>query len=155
MSYLVQLKELPPSVVLRVRSSVPAEQIGEAVRTAFAQLTSAAVQAGLDPVGPTEVTYLRQFRPGEVAEIEADLPVSADPVRAGVGGLVRRPGRIVAHVFHKGPYEDITGAYQALIDWIQRTGHRTVGHPTEVYLVGPNEDPLPENYLTEVVIPVE
>lgn len=68
--------------------------------------------------------------------------------------LVQRPGREVAHVFHSGAYEHIEDAYNALLTWIHQAGYQVAGHPTEAYLVGPSEMVRPEDYLTEVIIPV-
>lgn len=150
MSYRVHIKQREPSTALCLRMTALA---GVAVRRALAGLVIGAEHVGLQTSGPPEVCYLTEPRHGAAVDIEASVPVIPDASRL-TSGLVRRPGGEVAHVRHAGPYEDIADAYNALYVWVHRTGYEIVGNPTEVYLAGPTCTRKPEDYLTEVVVPV-
>lgn len=151
MSYRVHIKQREPSTALCLRMTTLA---GMAVRRALAGLVIGAEQVGLRTSGPPEVCYLTEPRHGAVVDIEASIPVISDAPRL-TSGLVRRPGGEVAHVCHEGPYEDIADAYNALYIWVHRAGYQVVGNPTEVYLVGQADTSEPEDYLTEVIVPVQ
>ncbi|MDX8034944.1 GyrI-like domain-containing protein [Lentzea sp. BCCO 10_0856] len=119
----------------------------------FAGLVIGAEHAGFQTSGPPEVCYLTEPRHGAAVDIEARIPVISDAPRL-TSGLARRPGGKVAHVCHEGPYEDIADACNALYVWVHRAGYEVVGSPAEVYLAGPADTSRPEDYLTEVVVPV-
>lgn len=114
---------------------------------------------GLQPFGMPSAVYLTM--PDEASEAEQlwELwaPVAGEPPErpAGEDGLgIKRVGeRTVAFAVHKGPYEEVGPAYEAMMAWIPANGYRVDGPPEEVYFSDPNEVP-PEEYLTEVRFPV-
>ncbi|MDX8052177.1 GyrI-like domain-containing protein [Lentzea sp. BCCO 10_0798] len=153
MRYAVHVKQLEPSTALCVRMTAPTGRVVEAVRRTQAGLAEGAELVGLKTSGPPEVCYLSEPRRSAAVQVEVSLPVAPD-TRQLAGGVVRRTGGEVAHVHHKGPHEDITGAYDALYIWVHRAGYEVAGQPTEVYLTGPADTRCPEDYLTEVIVPV-
>lgn len=153
MRYAVHVKQLEPSTALCVRMTTPTDRVGEAVGRVLAGLAAGAEQVGLRASGPPEVCYLSEPRRGAAVQIEASLPVAAD-TRQLMSGVVHRSGGEVAHVYHKGPYEDITYAYDALLLWTDQAGYEVAGQPTEVYLTGPADTRCPRDFLTEVIVPV-
>lgn len=68
--------------------------------------------------------------------------------------MVALPGGPVARTVHRGRYEDIGAAYEAIFRWIHQHGRHQAGPPREIYLTGPDSDVVPEDYLTEVVVPL-
>ncbi|MBC6445923.1 GyrI-like domain-containing protein [Actinokineospora xionganensis] len=154
MSYAVNFKEVEPSTVLCSRMSVPADRVPEAVRSAVVDLAGRAYDIDLSTCGAPDVTYFNGFQPGRTVEIETSLPVIEKPGRHDSDILTRRPGGLVAHVFHKGPYDDIRDAYDALLIRVHDAGYDLAGHPTETYLIGPWDTAGTEDYLTEISVPV-
>jgi effector-binding domain-containing protein len=115
---------------------------------------------GLQPAGMPQAIYLTA--PGETPEEELVwelwAPVAggfadAEPDEQGVG-VKRVPAQSVASVMYKGPYDGIGLTYERLFGWIGQQGYRVAGPPRELYYSDPAEIP-PEEYLTEVQIPVE
>jgi effector-binding domain-containing protein len=170
-SYQVLVKELEPTTVVRKRIVTSLARIADEIQSAVRELTDTASASHLEPAGAAEVTYLGDYQPWldtespVRAEIEVCIPVAgaiergADRLPIGIptglpDRVVARPGQLVAHTFHHGPYDHIARAYRALFSWIDSAGYRVAGPPTERYLVGPDQTPKPANYLTEVVIPV-
>ena len=60
-----------------------------------------------------------------------------------------------ACVIHKGSYENLSMAYNALIKWIEENGYKVIGPNRELYLEGEWSTSNPEEYITEIQIPVE
>ncbi|WMJ79515.1 MerR family transcriptional regulator [Clostridium sp. MB40-C1] len=60
-----------------------------------------------------------------------------------------------ACVIHKGPYEEVSIAYSALLKWIEENGYKTIGPNRELYLEGEHSTNNPQEYITEIQIPVE
>jgi effector-binding domain-containing protein len=64
------------------------------------------------------------------------------------------PAVTVAGTLHVGRYEDLGTAYTALTDWIGSHGFDMAGPVQERYLNGPGDELRPEDYRTEVEIPI-
>ena len=66
------------------------------------------------------------------------------------------PGYTVASVIHKGSYNNLNQAYEAIWKWIEDNGFRCCAPNREIYLYSPepfsNDN---ESYVTEIQFPVE
>ena len=60
-----------------------------------------------------------------------------------------------ATLFHKGPYEMLPEKYSRLVDWIEKNGYEIIGLARESYIDGIWNQKNPDNWLTEIQIPVE
>lgn len=97
-----------------------------------------------DPSGADALWELQQPITGEVAEAEPD------ECRIGIK---QTPAMTVASAIHTGPYDSVLPTYDALWSWIEYNGYELAGPPMERYLNDPDEIP-PEEYLTEVIMPI-
>lgn len=61
----------------------------------------------------------------------------------------------MASVIHKGPYETIHLAYAALTKWIETNNYTICGPGRDLYLKGPWNETNPEEWITEIHIPVD
>ncbi|GAA0739248.1 MerR family transcriptional regulator [Clostridium oceanicum] len=61
----------------------------------------------------------------------------------------------MACTIHKGKYEDLCYAYEALQKWIEANNYKISGNHREIYIKGERFTKNPEEYITEVQIPVE
>lgn len=156
MDYEVTMKESAPTTVLTMRRQVRVAFIGDDISDGMRELYDQATAAGLRPTGPPAITYLGEFGAGPTNDVEFTVPVqpSSTSTPAGDIEVVRKEPAMVACTLHRGDYEKVGAAYQALEEWIRTSGSRAVGPPTEVYLVGPDEATGPHELLTEVRIPV-
>ena len=99
-----------------------------------------------DPTGVDAVWELQAPLRDEVAE--------AEPDESGVG-VRTTPAMTVVSTIHKGPYDSVTPTYQSLWDWVDDNGYELSGPPMERYLNGPDEVSSPDEYLTEIIMPIE
>jgi effector-binding domain-containing protein len=60
----------------------------------------------------------------------------------------------VASLVRRGPWDDFSSAYQALMQWIQANNYHVVGPNREIYLQGPESGVAPEEYIVEIQFPV-
>jgi effector-binding domain-containing protein len=61
----------------------------------------------------------------------------------------------VASTIHRGPYDNIGEAYQALMTWCEANGYELAGPDREVYLTSPPKVSDPADYVTELQQPVK
>ena len=106
-------------------------------------------------VGPSMSVY---YDPGYK---ESDVDIE---VMACIGNNIPGTDRIkvkelpaienVACVVHKGSYEEVSVAYHALLKWIEENEYKVVGPNRELYLEGEHSTNNPEEYITEIQVPV-
>ena len=60
----------------------------------------------------------------------------------------------VATVVHKGNYENIPTAYNALMKWIEKNGYQIIDCNREIYLTDPKSGIPTSEYITEIQFPV-
>jgi effector-binding domain-containing protein len=149
-----------------VREYGPVTVASLAMRGAFDQIPGAMgrlygwLQAkGHRPEGMPVTVYLNdpaEVQPADAlwevwAPIEQDAE-ARDPDAEGLA-IKRIPAMTVATTMHQGPYDQIGAAYERLMTWIAGQSLQMAGAPMEAYLNEPDEVP-PEEYLTEVMLPV-
>ena len=60
----------------------------------------------------------------------------------------------MAIVFHEGPFEEMTSAYNALGVWMSSNQYECMGPTRAIYHKGPWCEQDPADYLTEIQVPV-
>ncbi|SDI14793.1 effector-binding domain-containing protein [Actinokineospora alba] len=152
MPYEISILETPPHLVLRMSRTLRAENMGEDVAMAMADLYQRAGQAHLPVTGPPAITYRGEFRPDQPIEVDFTVPVGSADDTAGV---IRQEAATVATTRHRGAYDDIGAAHEALDEWIRASGRHAAGPATETYLVGPDQAAGVDDLITEVSVPVD
>jgi AraC family transcriptional regulator len=150
--YDIKTRKLSPrrTAVLRVSSSP--DEVGAAFREALPEVADCVSRQGVGIDGPP---FARFFDYGdEGADFEAGFPVSA-PVRAeGRVEPGELPGGRAAITVHRGAYEDLQRAHDALGEWVLAHDHDPAGPVWEVYVTGPQQHEDPARWETEVVWPL-
>lgn len=152
--YSVQITQSRETPIVSIREHVSIPKIGEAFGRAYGELFGYLGQLGVRPAGPPFLMYHDQ----EFKEEDADVEFCV-PVERRLSGKGRIDGRVlpagdVAVTLHAGAYQQIGGAYKALVEWIQQNGREPAGPPRETYLVGPQQAQDPADYRTEISWPV-
>ncbi len=145
--YHVILMDDPAQKVFSIRRTINVAQIHEL----FQELHREAAALGLRQAGPTQQLYHCQEFSYERMDVEAQMVVSGD-----APGVTEKPARTCAAVIHRGPYEDIKYAYDALCAWMaQHPEYQICGPALERYLKDENMVSNPEEYETGVLFPIE
>jgi len=106
----------------------------------------AAVYLSMPPEVPEEAAVFELWAP-----IADDIP-DAEPDAADIA-IRHEPATQALSAMHMGPYDTMGSTYEAMLLWMTEHGYAMDGPPMERYYSDPNEVP-PEEYLTEVLIPV-
>jgi effector-binding domain-containing protein len=144
------VRHLEETTVASMRRRIPIEQLG----AVMAELAEACRERGIAAAGPPMAIYYdTEFDPRDT-DVEVCVPVTAE---FASDEKVRRrtlPGGAVATIIHRGGYDTIGESYAALMAFVQEQGHRVIGPPREVYLVGPGAPGGTESFQTEIQVPV-
>lgn len=153
MTYDVTLTELAPTVTCHQRVHTTAAGIASAVGQGLQDLYEFAARAAVTPAGPPQLSCPD---PASDRELDLDLylPISGRPEQSGDIDVVVLPEGPVAQTFHHGRYDEIGAAYEAVFAWMREHGREQAGPARELYLTGPDTATVPDDYLTEVVVPL-
>jgi len=151
--YDVAIKDLPAQRFAAVRTTTTIDKIGEALSSGWGQVFGALGAGGAVPSGPPFAIYHRYGEGGEI-EFEACVPTTADVAAPAPITVRDEPSMTVAATLHKGSYDRVGEAYEAVQAWIAAEGRQMAGPPREVYLTDPQQVADPADYLTEIQWPV-
>ena len=116
----------------------------------FQDLRTEAAKRGLRQAGPIQMRYHDpEFSPKR-SDVEAQMVVTGDSPDTAV-----KPAYTCAAVIHRGPYEGLARAYDALCAWLAaHTEYRLCAPPLERYLNSPHQVSSSEDLETAVLFPV-
>lgn len=149
----VVLKAVPALRVAALRGIV--ETYG-AQGSLWNQLGEYLQSRGVKPTGPCfTIDHNEEYREKDV-DVEVCEPVDADLDDAGSVRIYDLPAvPQMASMIHHGPYDDLSGAYQKFMAWIQTNGYRIVGPNREIYLRNVADHGVePQDLVTEMQFPV-
>jgi effector-binding domain-containing protein len=155
MDYAIQIREAGPQPVLSIRAITPIFELIPFFDEACTEMRAYLEQVGVQSVGPA--MSLWHSAPGEIKDgfdIETCLPVEGPLPSSGRMHYRELPASLQAFTVHKGGYEDMRNAFDAVWDWIRQHGYEMAGPPRDVVLVGPGDTGDPAAYRTEIVYPV-
>lgn len=93
------------------------------------------------------------------SDVDVEVCATVDKPLASGGGFVCRQTEAVSEMattLVRGPYENISGAYLAFAEWLERNEQYEIyGTSRQICHRGPWNESNPENYLTEIQIPVK
>jgi len=130
----------------------------EKMGDAFNQLTEWMAQKNIQPSGSYLAVFydtIHDFEKDSVryeVAVQIDRPVEDEDIIKYREDFTQE----MAVITYTGAYENIGGAYDTMLDWIEKNRYRINGASREVYLVSPlsGERVSPESYVTEIQFPV-
>lgn len=144
--YHVILMEDPEQKVFSIRRTVGVDQY----HALFQELRREAEKLGLQQAGPIQMLYYDPDFNYESSDVEAQMVVAQDGP-----GVTVKPKRTCAAVRHRGSYENLHLAYEALCAWLgEHTEYRVCGPAMDRYLNDPHDTPAGQ-LETGVLFPVE
>lgn len=151
-AYRFELRQLTKTPTAVVRANRRVADIGPFVDHAFGAVARVLTSQGIAPSGPPAVRYHRH-EDGRF-DVEARFPTAVSVVPEGDVGASSLPRGRAAALTYLGSYDELATAYGALADWVARQGTVPAGDPWEVHLVDPTQEPDPEQWETDIVLPV-
>lgn len=145
--YKVILLNDPPQRVFSIRRTIDVTQIHQL----FCDLHQAAAERGLVQRGCTQMLYHGKEFSHENIDGEAQLVVDGDGE-----GVSQRPAQLCVATTHRGAYERLQYAYDALCTWLsQHPEYQVCGPAIERYIKDEREVSGPEELETGVLFPVQ
>ncbi len=158
MDYTVKERTFPAQNIMSIRAIAPFSQIGDAMSGMFGELCAYCQKSGCIPAGHAFALYHAEGATMEQLDIECCIPVKELTKEDGrvKGRTVGEESNLMVQYTHKGPYEGLAAVYQTMMAWAEKEGYKWLAqYPMrEIYLNDPTET-KPEDYLTEIVWPVE
>ena len=144
--YHVVLIEDPEQKVFSIRETIGVDQYHDF----FERLFREADARGLTQAGPIQMLYHDKDFNHEHSDVEAQMVVARDGP-----GVKIKPACTCAAVQHKGAYENLHLAYEALCAWLgEHTEYRVCGPAMDRYFGDPDNTP-PDQLETGVLFPLE
>ncbi len=144
--YHVVLIQDPEQKVFSIRETIGVDQYHDF----FARLYREAGACGLKQAGPIQMLYHDEEFSHEHSDVEAQMVVAQDGPDVKI-----KPACLCAAVRHKGPYENLHLAYDALCAWLgEHTEYRMCGPAMDRYFGDPDNTPV-DQLETGVLFPVE
>ena len=153
MPYDIETKTMPAHHVASCTLQATLQTIAEATGQGFGSAMQAVGSQGLMPMGIPYTVYHDIIDADTSGSVEYRIPVA--PSFEGVEGVesLAIDDAQVAFTVHRGPYFELGGAYQALMQWMEGQGRAPAGPPREIYLNDPTQVSESE-LLTEIAWPI-
>lgn len=147
----VELRSVAATMVAGVEGVVDHDEVVAWYREAMAEVDAAV--AGQPPLGPPGGRYANELFTGGRGAVLVYRPVADPPTRSRVAP-VHLPAGEIAVTVHIGPHDDLDVTYGRLGGWVVDHALAVDGPVHEAYLVGPDDDPDPSAWRTEIGWPV-
>lgn len=146
---MVHCKEQPAAVL---REQVPMDALTEFFGRAFGAVMAVAAAQGVQLVGPPFALY--RGKPTQTVDVEAGFPIVGS--FNDTAGLVATtlPETEAFEAIHVGPYDTLEKTYEVIQQRMTAQGLIPSDTMWEYYLNGPETEPDPSKWETQVVWPV-
>lgn len=135
-----------------IHLTVPREEIRNVMGPGLEELRASVAAQGVTPAGPWFTHHLRMDP--AIFDFEIGLPVTAPVAAAGRMRPGQLPAALVARTIYSGDYEGLGAAWGELDAWIAAEGHAPRADLWECYVAGPEANPDPATWRTELNRPL-
>lgn len=139
-----------PTAIIRL--TIPREEIRNVMGPAYGELMAAVAAQGIAPAGPWFSHHL--MMDPDTFDFEVGVPVTAPISAAGRVTAGQLPAATVARTVYHGDYEGLGPAWGEFDAWIAAEGHTPGPDLWECYVKGPESDPDPSTWRTELNRPL-
>jgi effector-binding domain-containing protein len=147
-----QIAQTTNQLTAVIRLTIPREEIRNVMGPGIAELMAAVAAQGIAPAGPWFTHHLRMDP--ATFDFEICVPVTAPVAASGRVKAGHLPATTVARTVYLGPYEGLGSAWGEFDAWIAAKGHTPGPDLWECYVVGPEANPDPANWRTELNRPL-
>ena len=135
-----------------IRLTVPRKEIRNVMGPGIGELRAAVAAQGIAPAGPWFTHHLRMDP--EIFDFEICVPVTAPVAAVGRVEAGQLPAATVARTVFHGSYEGLPSAWGEFDAWIAAEGHTPGPDLWECYVAGPESNPDPTTWCTELNRPL-
>jgi effector-binding domain-containing protein len=147
-----QVMETADQLTAFIHLTVPRAEIRSVMAPGLGEVKAAIAAQGIAPAGPWFTHHLRMDP--ALFDFEVCVPVEEPVAAAGRVKPGRLPAARVARVVYRGPYEGLGAAWGEFDAWIAANGHKPGTDLWECYVAGPESNPDPAAWRTELNRPL-
>lgn len=142
----------PSQKVAFLHVTVPRAEIAEAMHLGLDELSAALKSQGVAPTGPWFTHHLR--RPTDTFDYRICFPVDQDVKPVGRVEMGALEAATVVRSVYSGDYQGLSAAWGEFVAWIETNDLKTREDLWERYLVGPESGASPQEWRTEMNLPL-
>jgi effector-binding domain-containing protein len=146
---IVQTQVQPTAVI---RLTIPRSEIQSLMGSALAEVMDTIAAQGIAPAGPWFSHHFRMD--ADVFDFEVGVPVARPVAERGRVKSSELPAATVARTIYRGPYEGLGAAWGEFMTWLAFEKHEPAANLWECYVAGPESDPDPAKWRTELNRPL-
>jgi effector-binding domain-containing protein len=135
-----------------IHLTIPRDEIQNVMGPGLSELMAAIAAQGIAPAGPWFTHHLRMDP--DTFDFEIGVPVTAPVTAAGRMKAGQLPATKVARTIFHGNYEGLGAAWGEFDAWIAAQGHTPGADLWECYVAGPESNPDPATWRTELNRPL-
>ena len=147
-----QITQSAAQLTAVIHLTIPREDIRKVMGPGIRELMAAVAAQGIAPAGPWFTHHLRMDP--ATFDFEIGVPVTAPVVAAGRVSPGRLPATRVARTVFHGSYDGLGAAWGEFGAWIAAQGHTPGPDLWECYVAGPESNPDPAAWCTELNRPL-
>jgi effector-binding domain-containing protein len=135
-----------------IRLTIPREEIRNVMGPGIRELMATVAAQGIAPLGPVFSHHLRMDP--EIFDFEIGVPVTEPVSPAGRVNPGQLRATALARTVYHGAYEGLGAAWGQFHAWIAANGHTPGPDLWECYVAGPESNPDPASWRTELNRPL-
>ncbi len=135
-----------------IHLTIPREQVREVMGPGLSEVIAAVAAQGMSPSGPWFTHHLSMHP--KTFDFEVGVPVPKPITAAGRVRPSQLPATKAAKTIFQGDYEGLEAAWQEFDAWVQSHGFKPRPDLIETYVLGPEADPDPAHWRTELTRPL-
>jgi effector-binding domain-containing protein len=147
-----QIADTTTQLTAMIHLTVPREEIRKVMGPGLGEMRATLAAQGVAAAGPWLTHHLRMDP--NIFDFEICLPVAEPVVAAGRVQPGELPATRVARTVYHGGYEGLGAAWGEFDAWIAANGHAPGPDLWERYVTGPESDPDPLTWRTELNRPL-
>lgn len=146
------LTDTVPCQTAVIHLTIPRAEIQQVMGPGVRELMATLAAQGIVPAGPLFSHHLAMHP--ETFDFEIGVPVTTAVTAAGRVKPGSLPGGPVARAVLHGNYDGLGAGWGEFLGWISAQGHQAAPDLWEVYVKGPESDPDPANWRTQLNQPL-
>ncbi len=148
-----QIETTDAELTAIIRLEVKKEKMQQVFGPSVEELISTVAEQGGEVTGPVFAHHFRMDP--DVFDFAIGVPVSESIESTKRVEASELPAMKVARTVYHGPYDGLPDAWSEFHKWIEEQGFEFESDAVERYVLGPESDPDPSNWETELVRPLE
>ncbi|MGZ3305178.1 MAG: SRPBCC domain-containing protein [Asticcacaulis sp.] len=152
---LIEAPEIVDAAALKVAKIhivTPVSQIREVMGAGLSELRAVLTEQGITPAGPWLSHHLKA--PGAIFDYEICIPVDVEVAPKGRVTAGEIPAARTARSVYRGNFDRLGQGWGQLMQWIEALPVKPADTLWEVYRIGPDDSPNPDDWRTELNRPL-